>query len=141
MALSSFKKGSPRAVVLLILALLNTATVEVNAKPCDPTDPLGHNPENLCPTYPLPSVNSNTFTQGIGEPIALHRLFKTPQDGFSIKQVATGRTSKRGEISAQSETARGKRSSLKTRTESGDNLIFNSWNQDELLAKVVTFKP
>ena len=69
MALSSFKKSSPRAVVLLTLALLNTATVEVNAKPCDPTDPLGHNPENLCPTYPLPSVNSNTFTQGIGAPI------------------------------------------------------------------------
>ena len=69
MALSSFKKGSPRAVVLLILALLNTATVEVNAKLCDPTDPFGHNPENLCPTYPLPSVNSNTFTQGIGAPI------------------------------------------------------------------------
>ena len=78
MALSSFKKGSPRAFVLLILALLNTATVEVNAKPCDPTDPLGHNPENLCPTYPLPSINSNTFTQGIGEPIRATPTIQNP---------------------------------------------------------------
>ena len=54
---------------LVAITLLCTATIAVEGKPCDPTDPLGHNPENLCPTYPLPSVNSNTFTQGVGKSI------------------------------------------------------------------------
>ena len=58
-----------RTAILVAVALLNAATIAAEAKPCDPTDPFGHNPENLCPTYPLPSVNSNTFTQGIGAPI------------------------------------------------------------------------
>ena len=69
MTLSSTTCGMGRTAILVAVALLNAATIAAEAKPCDPTDPFGHNPENLCPTYPLPSVNSNTFTQGIGEPI------------------------------------------------------------------------
>ena len=69
MTLSTTTCGMVRTAILVAVALLNAATIAAEAKPCDPTDPFGHNPENLCPTYPLPSVNSNTFTQGIGAPI------------------------------------------------------------------------
>ena len=69
MTKSSNTSGSGRKAILIAIGLLSAATMSVEAKPCDPTDPLGHNPENLCPTYPLPSVNSNTFTHGIGAPI------------------------------------------------------------------------
>ena len=69
MAIYSTTSDSANKAILAAICLLSATTISVEAKPCDPTDPLGHNPENLCPTYPLPSVNSNTFTQGIGEPI------------------------------------------------------------------------
>ena len=39
------------------------------ARPCDPTDPLGRNKNNLCPRSPNASINDNTFTTGVGLPI------------------------------------------------------------------------
>ena len=78
MTLFSTACGTARTSMLVAIALLNASTIAVEAKPCDPTDPLGHNPENLCPTYPLPSVNSNTFTQGTGAPIRIIPTVQQP---------------------------------------------------------------
>ena len=38
-------------------------------RPCDPTDPLGNNPGNLCPRFPYSSINNNSFIEGHGLPV------------------------------------------------------------------------
>ena len=71
---------------LLYSFLLVTITcTSGQCKPCDPTDPLGRNPSNLCPRYPYSSINDNTFTEGVGLPITTIPSVQNPA-GIVIHQ-------------------------------------------------------
>ena len=57
----------PSLVRLAIFPLfLITFPIEARPSPCEPNDPDGENPGNLCLTYPTHglSINSNSFRQG-----------------------------------------------------------------------------
>ena len=56
-------------LVLHFLSLTFLTGTEGLCRPCDPTDPLAHNPGNLCPRFPHSSINNSTFIEGNGLPI------------------------------------------------------------------------
>lgn len=62
----------------------------VLARPCYPSDPTDNNPENLCPVFPPPGVNPNSFVQGDARPVRAlptvpnpaGRILIDPRGGF-----------------------------------------------------------
>ena len=61
-----FKKKQFAIIYLLSLIFMGAAG---ECRPCDPTDPLGNNPGNLCPRFPYSSINNNSFIKGHGLPV------------------------------------------------------------------------
>ena len=73
MPFNSFTKLSFKLVFICFLLYSNTGA---HSKPCDPTDPLGVNSGNYCPSQPS-GLTSDSFRQGLGRP---YRALPTVQN-------------------------------------------------------------
>jgi hypothetical protein len=70
------------------------------ARPCYPSDPTDNNPDNLCPVFPPPGVNPNTFVQGDARPVRAvptvpnpsGRVLIDPRGGFWTGVQTQGQT-------------------------------------------------
>jgi hypothetical protein len=70
------------------------------ARPCYPSDPTGNNPDNLCPIFPPPGVNPNSFVQGDARPVRAlptvpnpsGRVLIDPRGGFWTGVQTQGQT-------------------------------------------------
>ena len=69
---------SKKFLVFYSLILVVIACSDADCRPCDPTDPLGHNPNNLCPRFPHSSINNNSFIEGHGRPITTIPTIQNP---------------------------------------------------------------
>lgn len=76
---------SKRNSIFYSFLLVTLTCSSGHCKPCDPTDPLGRNPYNLCPRFPYSSINDNTFTEGHGLPITTIPTVQNPA-GIVIQQ-------------------------------------------------------
>jgi len=70
------KKISSAAFFSVLLVAISCTSGQ--SKPCDPTDPLGRNPSNICPRFPYSSINDNTFTEGQGLPVTTLPTVQNP---------------------------------------------------------------
>jgi hypothetical protein len=70
------------------------------ARPCYPSDPTDNNPENICPVFPPPGVNPNSFVQGDARPVRAvptvpnpaGRVLIDPRGGFWTGVQTQGQT-------------------------------------------------
>lgn len=72
-------------IKLIILIVVNTIPLSVFSKPCEPNDPTGNNPNNLCFLFPPPGINSDSFVQGNGLPVRELPTVQNPQGNVILK--------------------------------------------------------
>ena len=72
------RKISKKHFAFQFILHLSFIGTPVECRPCDPTDPLGHNPGNLCPQLPYSSINNNSFIEGHGLPVTTIPTTRNP---------------------------------------------------------------